>query len=556
MKPLTAVLFAAALVPLNLQAAEAVPPDAGSILQQIRPLTPPSPASAGTGLTFEQTDGTTLPPSAPFAVSTIRISGNTLFDPATLHTLIADAESTSITLARLEELAARITDYYRNHDYPLARALIPAQTIQDGIVNIEVIEARYAEINLANSSRVKSPLLQATLAPLQSAQFIGQTRLDHALLLLSDIPGVTVAATLQPGAALGTSNLQVNTTPTSTISGNVSVDAYGNIYTGRERLSGTLNFINPLHHGDVLSVNMLSSGSELNYGRMTYESLLNGRGTRLGGAWSTLEYSLGDTLASLNANGTAQVASTWAKHPLVRSRYFNLYSHLQYDQLQLRDHVAVGAIRTDRNLANWTLSLAGDARDSFLSGAVTAWNVSATAGEVDFDNAVALLTDAATARTRGSFSKWNVNLARLQTLSARDGLYFAFSGQWAQDNLDSSLKMTAGGPFTVRAYDMGTVAGDKGYLGTIELRHDLGQSQLGQFQVVAFVDSQQVTINHSPWNTGENSATLSGAGVGLNWTGPRQWSARAYIATPIESQPVPAQDTASMRVWVEISTRF
>ena len=453
-------------------------------------------------------------------------------------------------------MIARITDYYHSHDYPLARALIPAQTIQDGVVNIDIIEARYGQISLNNSSRVNDPLLQATLASLQNGQTIGQTRLDNALLLLSDIPGVTVAATLLPGASGGSSDLQVQTTPTSTVSGALAVDGYGNAYTGRERINGTLNFINPLQHGDVLSVNVLSSGSALKYGRLAYETLLNGRGTRLGGAWSALDYTLGDTLAPLSANGTAEVASLWAKHPLVRSRNFNLYSHLQHDQLQLRDHIDVGALRTDRSLANWTVSLAGDARDGFLSGAVSAWNISATAGQVDFDNAVALQTDTATAQTRGNFSKWNVNLARLQTLSANDGLYFAFSGQWSQENLDSSQKMTAGGPYTVRAYDMGAVAGDSGYLGTLELRHALGQALRGQGQLVAFVDSQHVTINQNPWSPGDNNVTLSGAGIGLNWAGPGQWSAKASVATPIGTTPVQAEDTASTRIWIEISTRF
>ena len=555
MKPLLAALLAVS-IPLAVHAQAPVPPGAGALLQQVQPVPPPTPAPSGTGLTIERSDGAGLPPSAPFLVQTLQITGNTLFATPTLHALVADAQGKSLTLPLLDKLAARITDYYRSQGYPLARAIIPAQTIQSGIVRIEIIEARYGKISLDNRSRVNSPLLEATLSSLQSGQAIGENGLDNALLLLSDVPGVAVAATLKPGETVGTSDLLVNTTPGPAVSGNVVLDNYGNRYTGRARIGATLNVINPLHHGDILTVSGLSSGSGMNYGRIAYESLLSGRGTRLGGAYSALNYALGAPLASLNAHGTAQVQNVWAKHPLLRSRDVNLYGQLQVDQLRLRDHVDFSAIRTDRSLANWTLSVAGDARDAFLSDAVSSWYVGWTTGRVGFDNAAAQSADAGSANTEGSFSKLNVNLARLQTLSPKNGLYLSIVGQWASTNLDPSQKMSAGGPYTVRAYDMGAVFGDTGVLGTIELRHTLAVGWVGQWQAVAFVDSAHVTVNKNTWVAGTNSATLSGAGVGLNWTGPNQWSARTYIATPIGSRPELVADTASTRVWVELWRGF
>ena len=558
MKPLFAALLAAfaPLAPLAVHAQAPVPPGAGAILQQVQPVAPPTPSPSGTGLTIERGDGARLPPSAPFLVNTLQITGNTLFATAALHALVADAQGKSLTLSQLDELAVRITDYYRSQGYPLARAIIPAQTIQSGIVRMEVIEARYGKISLDNRSRVNDPLLQATLSPLQSGQAIGQTGLDHALLLLSDIPGVVVAATLKPGETVGTSDLLVNTTPGSAVSGNVALDNYGNRYTGRARIGATLNVINPLQHGDILTVSGLTSGGGMNYGRIAYESLLNGRGTRLGGAYSALRYALGEPLASLNANGTARVQSLWAKHPLVRSRDVNLYGQIQVDRLQLRDHIGASAIRTDRQLNNWTLSLAGDARDAFLSDAVSSWNVGWTSGRVGFTDAAAQLADAGSAKTQGSFSKLNVALARLQTLSPSNGLYLALSGQWVNTNLDPSQKMSAGGPHTVRAYDTGAVSGDTGVLVTLELRHNLGVGWGGQWQAVAFVDSARVTVNKNTWVAGTNSATLSGVGLGLNWTGADQWSARAYIATPIGSSPVLVAGNPSARAWLELRRGF
>jgi hemolysin activation/secretion protein len=520
------------------------------------PLTAPAPSPSWSGLTVQRADGANLPPSAPFLVQLIQITGNTLLDTATLYALVADAQGQTLTLTQLGELAARITSAYQNKGYPLARAIIPAQTIASGIVRIEVIEASYGKISLDNRSRVKDDLLQAILAPLQSGQPVDQRGLDHALLLVSDIAGVVAGAILKPGEVVGTSDLLVNITPGPAVTGNGVLDNYGDRNTGRARIGGTVNVINPLQHGDVLSVSGLSSGSGLNNARLSYETLLNGQGSRLGGAYSALRYAMGKPLAALQANGSAQVASLWAKHPLLRSRDTNLYGQLQFDGMQLRDHLDASAIKTDRDLENWTLSLAGDSRDAILSGGINTWSLGWTAGRVGFGNGAAQLADAETAGTQGGFSKWNANLARMQSLSPKDTLYFAFTGQWANTNLDASQKMSVGGPYSVRAYDTGSLSGDTGYLTTVELRHALGTAWSGQWQAVAFVDAARVTVNKSLWILGVNSDNLSGAGVGMNWAGPQQWRVKTYIATRLGSVPKLVASSASTIAWFELSRGF
>jgi hemolysin activation/secretion protein len=556
MKHLFAALLFTAASPLAIAAPPPVVPDAGSILRQVQPVVPPPPASGATGLTIEQESGAQMPQTRAFQLKSIQIVGNTAFDTQTLHTLVADAEGTSLTLAQLHERVARITDYYQRHGYPLARAIIPQQIIDSGIVRIEIIEARYGKISLENTSRVRDSLLLSTLSPLQSGQAIGQRTLDHALLLLSDVPGAVVNGTLKPGEAVGTSDLVVNTSPGAAVVGNLAVDNFGNRYTGRARLGGDANVIDPLHLGDVLSVSGLTSGGDMNYGRVAYESVLNGEGTRLGVSYSALHYRLGDPLSPLDAHGTAQVESIWLKHPLVRRADWNLYGQFQYDHLKLDDHIDASAIKTDRHLDDGVISLIGDARDTWLSGGVTSWNVSFTSGAVGFDNATAQAADASTVQTEGHYVKWNASVYHLQNLTAATTLYLAWSGQWAKENLDSSQQMIAGGPHTVRAYDMGALSGDTGNLETAEIRRDLGTAWQGRWQSLAFIDSEQLTINKHQFVAGTNSVTLSGAGLGLRWAGPARWVAQTYLATHVGPAPSLVERPTSVRLWAEISKSF
>lgn len=549
-------LVLSALTPFAAYAAGPVAPGAGSLLQQIQPAGAPAPSSTDTGLQIAPANGTMTAPSAPFPVKSIRITGNTAFASPILHALVADGEGKDLTLTQLNALAARITDYYHQHGYPLARAIIPAQTIQNGLVTIEIIEARFGQVSLHNSSRVEDGLLTDTLAPLTAGSLITQSAMDRSLLLLSDIPGVAVNATLKPGSTVGSSDLLVDTTPTPSLNGNVALDNYGNRYTGRVRAGGTVNIIDPLHHGDVLSLSGLTSGQGMNYGDLSYESLLNGEGTRLGGGYSALHYVLGGPLSNLDGNGTAEVASVWAKQPLLRGTEVNVYSKVEFDHLQLQDNLNNGAIETARHLDNATASLSGDSRDQWLSGGIYTWSLAGTAGRLGFDNGAARLADAASTKTQGGFTKWNLNVSRLQTLSENNGLYLSFSGQWADTNLDPSQQMIAGGPYSVRGYDMAVLSGDNGYLATVELRHQLGRYWQGQWQAIAFVDNEHLTINNNAFAPGVNGATLSGAGLGLNWAGPYQLAASTYVAAPFGSTPALVGTTKSVQGWVQVSKGF
>jgi hemolysin activation/secretion protein len=554
-----AVLLLAAAPLFAAQAADPMPVDIGTILQQVQPSQQAVPSPRGERPPLSN-EGNVPPPTARPAVTvdvkSINIIGNTLFETATLHALVADAEGKSLTLDQLDEMAGRISQYYHSRGQTFARAVVPAQVIQSGVVRFLVIEARYGKVGVNNQTRVNDLLLQATVAPLKNGQPVDQALLDKSLLLLSDIPSVVVQATLRPGDGMGTSDLSIDTTPGPAVSGSLVVDDYGNSYTGRARLGGTVYVNNPLKHGDVLSLSGLNSGKGLNYGRVGYESLLNGQGTRAGAAYSLLDYKVGGSLEILGAHGSAETGSLWGKHPLVRSQTVNLYGQVQYDTVQLRERVDVAGIKTDRHLDSWTSSLTGDWRDTLLSGGINTWSLGWTRGRVVFDAAEAQLDDAASARTQGWFSKANLGFSRLQRLGQNSTLHFSWAGQWANTNLDSSQKMSVGGPYSVRAYDVGALSGDTGYRTSVELRYDLGQVVGGKLQAVAFWDGAYLKVNQRPWVAGANSATLSGAGVGLDWTGLNQWRARAYLASPLGPTPELVRTTDSTRMWTEVAYRF
>lgn len=552
LSPLALALLALPLITL----AQTIP-NSGQLLQQVQPK-PSEIPQAEPGLKIERPGSNATADSTPFAVTHLQLEGNTAFDNATLHALIADGEGRTLTLTELNTLAQRITDYYHAHGYPLARALVPAQTLNNGTVQITVVEARYDQVQLVNHSRVSDQLLRATLAPLQSGQLVTQSSLDRSLLLLGDLPGVLPHATLSPGAAAGTSTLGVVADATPMVQGSLLADDAGSRYTGRVRVGGNLDLNNPLHHGDQLSVSALTAGHDMRYGRVGYQYTLNGRGTRLGAAYSALAYSLGGPLDDLDAHGTARVTSAWLAQPIIRTRSSRLDVRLQFDRKQLRDRIDATALRSDRHSNQWTASIIGQHSDDLAGGGITSATLDVGHGELDFNHgaAAAAAADAATARTQGGFTHWNAGVSRLQSVNNDTRLYASVSGQHSNHNLDTSEQFLLGGPGSVRGYDVASVAGASGWLSTLELRHDLDWGCAGHCEGSVFVDHGSVRINADPWTADRNRVNLSSAGVGFSWAGTRQWQAKVQLAAPLGGAPDMLGKRTGARVWLQVVRGF
>ncbi|MDE1949740.1 MAG: ShlB/FhaC/HecB family hemolysin secretion/activation protein [Burkholderiales bacterium] len=542
--------FAAAAPGLGAAAATV---DAGSLLQQTQPAQnrPPAGESAPR-ITIERAPDSKLGPSAPFRVERIEIDGNVHFSTPQLHALIAEAEGKNLTLAEVGGLAARITAYYRSQGYMLARAIVPAQTIRDGVVKIQVIEAVYGRIALDNESPVHDSVLLGLLSPLHAHDAVTQAALDRSLLLVSDVPGVRYTATLSPGDTVGSSNLSLEVRPGSRYSGTAGLDNFGNSSTGRLRANASLGVNNPLHRGDVFSVNLMSAGEGMNFARAGYETYAAPNGARVGAALSGLSYKLGGAYAPLAGHGTADQAGLWLRGPLVRAEFRNLNAQLEIDHLKLADELDSSATHTDRHADIAAFSLAGDAKgEGFLSS----WGLVATFGQLHFDDAIARSVDAGTAKTAGRFSKLDLNVGYLRALGAADSVYLAVAGQWAGSNLDSSQKLQLGGPSTIRSYDSGAVSADSGLYASAELRHDFANEAHGRWQAVAFVDLGRAMQNRRPWSAAPNWGTLEGLGLGARWVqGP--WSAKVDVASTLGHSTVLVNSGATTRGWAELNRAF
>jgi hemolysin activation/secretion protein len=346
-------------------------------------------------------------------------------------------------------------------------------------------------------------------------------------------------------------------TPGKRISGSVEADNAGNRYTGEYRVGATVNLNNPTGHGDVASLRVLTSGSGLNYARASYQMQF-GKAT-VGVAYTALDYRLGKEFASLQANGTAEIASIYGSYPLIRSRNSNLYALLGFDAKTFQDRIDSTSTVTDKKARVVMAGLNGNHRDRLGGGGVTSGSVTWTTGEIDILTPAALTADAATSRTNGHFDKLAFYGARLQTVTERFSLYGAVRGQVASKNLDISEKMGLGGMYGVRAYPVGEAYADEGYIATLEGRYLLpavSERQVGQLHLVGFVDGGSVTLNKNPFTNADNRRTLSGAGVGLTWSDYNNFVVNAYYAWKLGNEVATSAPDRNGRFWIQVVKYF
>ena len=504
-----------ALFAIGTAQAQTIPaPNAGQVLRELQlpapaaPIAVPAPRAEPALATTDN--------STKVLVKSIAITGNQEIPTSDLTPLVSSLVGSEQTLAQLNAAARRITAFYRSRGFAVARALLPAQDITSGAVTISVIEGRVSSSRIANTSRLPDALVGSYIGEVKPGDVIRSSQIDRGILLLQDTPGIASSrATLQPGASVGTSELLIEVTPASLLSGSATLDNYGSRYTGEYRLGGNFALASPLGRGDQLSFSALTAGSGLSFGRVAYQIPVGSDGLRLGAAYFDTRYKLGREFAALEAQGSANSTSVFAAYPFIRSPARNLSGTVSYESKNLNDRVNSTNTVTDKKVGVTSVGLTGNLQDAWLGGGINSFDATLVMGRLNIASVGALAIDAASAQTNGSYSRVAYGISRLQRINNSTLVSMSFNGQQAGKNLDSSEKFSLGGPTGVRAYPSGEASGDEGFKGTVELRH----SYSANWQVTAFYDFGTVRINKNPFGAAaSNGKNLAGAGFGLNAT--------------------------------------
>lgn len=475
------------------------------------------------------------------AVRAFRFAGNTLLQADQLDAALAGFVGRELDFAGLQRASDAVAAAYRDAGW-IVRVYLPEQDISAGVVTLQVVEARFAGLRFeGDASRlVQRSQIEAFFTARQAqAQPLNADALDRALLLTDDLPGVSVAGTLAPGAAEGETALVLQTTEEPFIYGDIGLDNTGARSTGSDRVSASLNINSPGGRGELISLSALhTQGSD--YGRVALTVPDGHSGLRLGVSATAMSYQVvggPSEITSLQIRGRSSSLGLDWSYPLVRARLHNLYfsgalENKAFYSENKNKNASDPKSYSDYESDSLRLGLSGNRFDELGGGGANSASVQLLWGRLSSMQAHSQIDSI----TR-SYNKLNYSASRQQTITADHSLLVSLQGQQATQVLDSSEKFYIGGASTVRAYPVSELGGERGQVLSAEWRWRLNPAWV----LSAFADHGRVVALPATASDQPSSLTLRGHGLSASWQGPAGISTRLTWSRREGANPKPTQ---------------
>jgi len=509
----------------------------GAVLDTLpgsKPVLPPTPAEV---IFPASRPGAAHDPSAPrFTVNAFTFVGATIYTQQQLKQLTERFIDLELNLYDLNRAADTVTRLYRETGYPIARAIIPAQKVENGIVRIEVIEGRISNVSIVGNNRYSEQLIASRISELSKNEIITLDRLERSLLLMNDLPGLSARATLAPGAEFGTTDMVIRAEETS-IAGAVTFDNYGLEETGQLRIDAGIDFNNPLGIGDQLNIRAIKTEHELlSYGRIGYSLPLSSNGTRLSGSYSRVNYDIAGVFAPLAISGEVTDSELMLTWPYVRSRSRNLIFGIGLRRTEASQRT-LGLPTSDTRIDLLNLTALGNwvHEDSALT------NTTLTFSSNGKDNPNGTRQDAQAA-------KLDFDINHLRAASKNWDFYLRTRWVFSTDTLADTEKFFLGGPGSVRGYRPSELRGDNGWLATIELRRQFVLSNTAGMINLFYDDGSAKAKGFSRYDS------IRSAGIGASVFPHKNLRANVEYAYPLSDRV--SVDGKRGRAWFTLGSSF
>ena len=454
-------------------------------------------------------------------VSQFIFSGNTVITSAQLEQLTANFIGKALSYDELKDILRLISSFYQQQGI-WARAILPEQDIQNGVVRIQVLEGRLGKIIIKTNDAISN--LNAEVVRKYVEHKMSRTttlnikQLDANIKNLNAVPGVRAVASLEAGQEVGDTDVVVTLDNTKSFSGTVQADSFGSRSSGTTRGTVLVNVDSLLKQGEQFTLQHVHTiGSDYHAGAASFR--IGYGGTRGSIRVSKIRYDLGDPFSSTNPTGNSQEISASIQQPLPTIGATNLSSTFTISESDYENKSVSSNVlsKTEKKITRGIAAINFNRSDNFYKGGVNYGSFTATVGDLDDSS-----TTSTTSGAAGSYSKAAISLSRLQRLSDKNVIQTNLSGQFAFKNLDSAEQFSLGGPYGIRAYPNSEGQGDHGVMLNIELKHGFTPT----FEGFAFYDWGQIQKHQNTyptWNTGtdntriKNIYELQGTGIGVNW---------------------------------------
>lgn len=479
---------------------------------------PPAAATAATGQ-----------PAVRFTLTLVKFDPSSYLTRAELDALAQPLIGKEVTLDDLQKLVDAINALYVKRGLTTARAALPAQQIDRGIVEIRLVEGRIGATTTEGGSKGGRAQAQrhGALAP---GSLAAPGALEQRLRRFNLNNDAQLRARLTPGAAYGTTDVALTVAEPARVSADLFTDNNGFASTGEAEVGAVVRGYRLLGGADRTSAVLVASRGVISANLALSAPLGDRFRVDASGSYGHTHVLFG-SVAALDVTGSSYSFGGDVAALLVVTGTTTLTATASV-QTSLSETDIAGVAVVRNRAVNSTLGISASYAVAGLSAQVQA---QLTLAHVEERLSGTLVTPLL---YQGSALLAAAIVPRVQA---------RVHGDWqltTRRNLPGILQYQFGGSRSARAFGPGVAAGDRGYSVAAELAYGVLWEGL-QVEPYAFVDHAEASVPGQHFR-GE------AAGGGLNLTFAPHISVRGTVATDIGRAGLPRSTRAFVSTTLHI----
>lgn len=447
-----------------------------------------------------------------------------------LQKIIHPYEGKQTSIHDLFEVIEKINELYRAKKIIAAKAFLPPQKVEGGIIKIRLIEGHVGKIEVEGNKATKDSFFENRIS-LKSGDLIKLDTLEKNIIYFNRTNDVQIRAELKPGEEFGTTDCVFKTEEPQKYYAALFFDNAGREDVGLERLGMYLSNNSLLGYRDVLTIGA-SKADGTNSGNVSYNFPINTLGTRIAASYGFNQIKIrSGPLEHFDIKGDSYDIGLDLSHPLYVERRWKLSGMVGYHKEKSNTEFA-GVPLSDIKARCYIFGFDFHSDDDYGS-----WDVfhrfthanSLTYGTVENDR---------------QFLKYYFSAARLQRLKDKYIAIFRGSAQWADSHLLPSFEQfQVGGQSTVRGYSEGALIGDRGYTLSAEFIFPLPFRNEKIFNLllkdnvkgVAFIDHGAAFPYRPDGNSVQSNDFITGVGFGITFKFSKYFTGRLNLGIPLRN---------------------
>lgn len=497
-------------------------------------------------------------------IKNIQVTGVTLFAADKITKITYAYENKELTLREIQKIVGLITDLYRQKGYITSRAYLPEQKLQEGNLEINVLEAKVGNVEIKGNRFFSRKLIDKYLT-VQAGEPFNYNNLKRNLVDINEHPDRNAKAVLSPGKDPASTDILLEVKDSLPIHIGFGYNNFLSRFVRRNNYNTTFTHNNLLGQDDTLTIQyQRGEANDYYYYSARYVYPVT-KSLDMGFYASRSKILLGKEFTDVNSRGKSRIFGAFGSQNLIKNDDVTLNLNFGFDYKDVYNFLS-GDVSSQDRLRVAKVGFDFDMSDDFGRTLITDDFNYGIPGIMGGTKKKLDPGDKPTSRSGagGEFLKNTLNLLRLQKLWYDSTLLWKNQLQFSPSILTATEQFQVGGPANNRGYPTAEYVGDRGYSMSWEFNFPpyfvpramkVPFSKTRVYDAIRFIGFYDWTNVHlKTLQAGDKkNRTLRSAGCGIRINLAENFFARYEIGWPLDGRP---SDGKGVHQWIEVTKTF